>query len=185
MGRKSTIKTLDPAVRDAVDNLLKTNRLTLDQVLEQIRQAFPGAAVISRSALGRYSKRFEEVGKRLRESREVAKVWVDRLGSDPQGDVGKMVMETLRTMAFDATLDMQERDSEVDPKEIATLALAMQRLESAGKWNLQREKEMRAAALSEAAEAVQRAGKKTGTSDETIDLFRREILGIVDEPASA
>ena len=39
MAKKSSIDTLDPAVRESLDQLLKTGRYTLDQVLEQIRAA--------------------------------------------------------------------------------------------------------------------------------------------------
>ena len=175
MGRKSTIETLDPAVRESIHCLLKTGRFTLDDVLDQIRETFPGALVISRSALGRYSKRFEEVGKRLRESREVAKVWVDRLGNEPQGDIGKLVMEMLRTMAFDATLDLQEGDVELDPKAISTLALAMQRLESAGKWNLEREKAMRESVADEVETKLKAGPRKLDA--EALALVRHAIRG--------
>ena len=187
MPRKSSIDTLDPAIRERIDALLKGGGATLDDILEQIRSAFPAAEIPSRSALGRYSQKFEDIGRRLRESREVAKVWADRLGHEPQGDVGKLVMELLRTMAFDATLQLQEPGDDgkvsLDPDAINTLALAMQRLEAAGKWNVQRELVARKAALEEAAKKVDQVAKSKGVSADTIDLFRREILGIVDEPA--
>lgn len=179
MAKKSSIDTLDPAVRESLDQLLKTGRYTLDQVLEQIRAAFPDAEIPSRSALGRYSQRFDEIGKHLRQSREVAKVWADRLGSEPQGDIGKMVMELLRTLAFDVTLELGEPDEtgkvNLDPKSISTLALAMQRLEAAGRWNIQREKEMRAALVDEVDAKLKAAPRKLDA--ESMDLVRQAIRG--------
>ncbi|MGQ0700392.1 MAG: DUF3486 family protein [Panacagrimonas sp.] len=179
MPKKSSIATLDPAVRESVDQLLKLGRLTLDQVIDQLRAAFPGAEIPSRSALGRYSQRFDEIGKRMRESREVAKVWADRLGNEPQGDIGKLVMELLRTMAFDVTLEMQEPDDEgkvqIDPKSINTLALAMQRLEAAGKWNLQREQAMRESLVTEVETKLKSAPRKLDA--ESLALVRQAIRG--------
>lgn len=186
---RSSIDRLDSGIKSRIDALLKDGRLTLDEILDQINAAFPAAEIPSRSALGRYSQRFEDVGRRMRESREVARVWAERLGQEPQGDIGKLVMELLRTMAFDATLALSEpgEDGQVqlDPKAINTLSLAMQRLEAAGKWNIQREQAMREAVLAQAAETVEKVGKSRGLTDDAIDQFRREILGIVDEPARA
>lgn len=179
MARKSSIEVLDEDIRSRIDALLKDGRLTLDGILTQIRSAFPDAEVPSRSALGRYSQRFEDIGKRMRESREVAKVWADRLGNEPQGDIGKLVMELLRTMAFDATLELGEpgEDGKVqlDPKAINTLALAMQRLEAAGKWNLEREKAMRAAIVTAVETKLASAPRKLDA--ESLRLVREAIHG--------
>ncbi len=178
MGRKSSITTLDPEIRERINALLKDGRHTLDEIKQQIAEAFPEAELPSRSALGRYAQRFEEIGKRMRESREVAKVWADRLGNEPQGDVGKLVMEMLRTICFDVTLDLQTGAvDEVDPKALNMLALAMQRLEAAGKWNLQREQAMREAVLEEAAERVDAAAKAQGLGAEQAKYWRQQVLG--------
>lgn len=181
MGRKSSITRLPLPVRKSIDDALKTGRYTLDELRAAIVAEF-GAAP-SRSALGRYSERFEEVGKRMRQSHEVATVWADRLGKEPQGDIGKLVMDLLRTLAFDATLAMSEGDQEgnarpVDPGELNKLALAIHRLETAGRHNLEREKAYRNAALEEAAKAGAAVAKRGGMSAELQDAIRREILGI-------
>lgn len=179
MPAKSSIARLDPQVRDSIDQLLKLGSLTLDEILGQIREAFPQQELPSRSSLGRYSLRFDEIGKKMRESREVARVWADRLGSEPQGDIGKLVMELLRTMAFDATLEMQEPDEDgkvsLDPKSINTLALAMQRLEAAGKWNLQREQAMREALVTEVETKLKSAPRKLDA--DALKLVRDAIRG--------
>ncbi|WP_029890942.1 DUF3486 family protein [Polycyclovorans algicola] len=177
---RSSIAKLDPGIRAELDRLLKDDRYTIDQVTAHLRDL---GAQVSRSAVGRYHQRFEEIGKRMRESREVAKVWADRLGNEPQGDIGKLVMELLRTMAFDATLELQDaRDEEgkptLDPKSINTLALAMQRLEAAGKWNLEREKTMRDEALKQAADTAAKIARKGGLSVSAVDEIRRQILGM-------
>ncbi len=182
-GRKSSISRLPLPVKKAIDDALKTGRYTLDELRAGIAADFGPAAVPSRSALGRYSQRFEEVGKRMRESREVAQVWADRLGSEPQGDIGKLVMDLLRTMAFDATLAMSEdgEDGEAKPvnaKEINALALAMHRLETAGRHNLEREQALRKAAFEEAAKVATATAAKKGMTPELVEAIKAGILGI-------
>lgn len=178
---KSSVDRLPPEVRERVEAMLKDGRYTLDEMIDALRREFPTAQAPSRSALGRYSQRFDDIGARLRESREVAKIWVDKLGSEPQGDIGKLVMELLRTAAFDATLELQDaRDEEgklvLDPKAISTLALAVQRLEAAGKWNLQREKEIQAAALAQAADRVEESARAQGMGDDQARFWRDRVL---------
>jgi hypothetical protein len=173
---RSTISKLDPGIRAELDRLLKEDRYTIDQVTAYLRDM---GAQVSRSAIGRYHQRFEEIGKRMRESREVAKVWADRLGNEPQGDIGKLVMELLRTLAFDVTMEMTEPGedgrAQLDPKAINTLALAMQRLEAAGKWNLEREKTMREALVVEVETKLQNGPRKL--DGEALEVVRRAIRG--------
>lgn len=175
----SSIQRLPLPVKKAIDDALKTGRFTLDEIRTAITSEFGNEAAPSRSALGRYSQRFEEVGKRMRESREVAGVWAERLGSEPQGDIGKLVMEMLRTMAFDATMELQEPDEDgkvqLDPKSINVLALAMQRLEAAGKWNIQREQAMREAIATEV-ETKLGAGPRKLDAD-ALALVRKAVRG--------
>lgn len=175
----SSIQRLPLPVKKAIDDALKTGRFTLDEIRSAITREFGAELVPSRSALGRYSQRFEDVGRRMRESREVASVWAERLGSEPQGDIGKLVMEMLRTLAFDATMDLQEPDEEgrvqLDPKAINSLALAMQRLEAAGKWNLQREQAMRDAIATEVEDKLAKGPRKLDA--EALALVRKAVRG--------
>lgn len=180
-GKKSTssIQRLPPPVKTAIDEALKSGRYTLDEIRRAIANEFGAELAPSRSSLGRYSQNFEKFGERLRESREVARVWAERLGNEPEGDVGKLVMELLRTMAFDATLALQEPDDEgkvqLDPKSINTLALAMQRLEAAGKWNIEREKAMREAIVKDVEDTLSKGPRKLDA--EALALVRKAVRG--------
>ncbi len=176
---KSSIDRLPPPVKQRIEDLLKQDQHTLDELIQVLQSEFPSQPPPSRSSLGRYSKRFEEVGRKIRESREVAKVWAERLGNEPEGDIGKLVMEILRTLAFDATMAMQEPDDDgqvqLDPAAINKLALAMQRLEAAGKWNIQREEKMRESIVSDVESKLTSAPKKLDA--ETLSLVRQAIRG--------
>lgn len=176
MGQKSSISRLPLPVKKAIDDALKTSRFTLDEILASIREQFGDDSAPSRSALGRYSQNFEELGKRMRQSREIASVWVDKLGSEPQGDVGRLVMEMLRNLVFEATGEMYDSTQPLDLKAVNALALATHRLETANRHSLEREKQQRQAALEEAAKHAEGAGKDMGLSDEAIQAIRRRIM---------
>lgn len=178
MSRKSSIERLPGPVKTAIQAMLKDGRHTLDEILERIREEFGQAP--SRSALGRYKKNFEEIAQDLRESREIADVWAQKFGSAPDSDVGKVVLEVLKTLSYRVSADMMAAGAEdrPQPKELAQLAKAMQYIEDAGRLSLAREKELRTAALEAAADKVKQVGKKRGLSATAVDAIRKEILGI-------
>lgn len=176
MGRKSSIETLPPEVKAGIDEMLREGRWTLDQVLERIREEYPDAAP-SRSALGRYKQNFEQLGAQLRESREVADIWAQRLGEDPESDVGKVVLEILRTLSFRVGADLLEGDTP-DPKVVTQLSRAMTYIERAGKLGVEREKQVREEAARAAADAAEEVAEEAGMSGETIQQMKQRVMGI-------
>lgn len=177
MARKSAISQLDPRIRDAVDSAIREGRATIEEILERVR-AMGGQA--SRSSLGRYKKSAEEQMAKYREAQEVAKVWIARLEADPQGDVGRLLPEMLRAVAFQQLANMD--GDEVDSKEIGVLARAIKDASSATKATVEAERLRRkirdAAAKVQAVETEVREGKRTLDAD-TLKRIREEIYGIV------
>ena len=109
----------------------------------------------------------------------MAEVWTAKLGQAPASDLGKMLQEFVRTMAFETSMKlMDDPDKVVDPKSLGQLALVIQRIEAAAMSSHKVEKEIRAAALAEAAEAAEKITSKAGLSAETAAAIKREILGI-------
>ncbi|HXG29259.1 MAG TPA: DUF3486 family protein [Nevskiales bacterium] len=181
--RISSIKRLPREVKAAIDGLLKEGRFSLDEILGEIRRQYGDAVAPSRSALGRYKKNFDEVSKHMQEAREIASIWTQKIGEQPESDIGKVAIEMLRTLAFQASQDAYSGER-VSPRELNALALAMQRIEDAGRLSLARELALEKAALEKAAKAAATVAKKKGVSAETVELIRREILGISDERQS-
>ncbi len=122
----------------------------------------------------------EEVGAKLQQSREMAKMWIGKLGAAPQGQVGKLINEIIRTMAFDTAMHMSEGEEPVAPKMLAQLALAVQRLESAANMNEERDKKIREEAAQqareEAAERVTEAAQARGMSEDDAKFWREKVL---------
>lgn len=186
MGRKSTIAQLDPRIREAVDAAIRDGRATIQDIVDLIREM--GGAV-SHSAAGRYKQNAEAQMGRYREAQEVAKVWVDRLEAEPQGDVARLLPEMLRTIAFQVLGEMGNKEEGPEPMDLMLLAKSLDHLGKAGaaqtaialKMRQERERiETKLAALEKQAQAQE--GKPAGPrriDAETLRIVREEIYGIV------
>ncbi len=175
MGRRSSVELLDKRLKDEVDRLVREGR-TIDDIVEHL-QGLGGDA--SRSSIGRYAKKARDKMERYREAQQVAAVWVQKITEDPTSDVGRLNAEMLKTVAYQQLSEMGDGDAKVDPGDIMVLARAIKDLEIAGRHNLQRELEIRKAAVQAAAKKVGTAGKKAGLSAEAIRQIEEEVLGIV------
>lgn len=191
--QQSSIDLLPEEIRQLLQDLLNDRRVTqlqavekINAILEKLRDAgqLPEDAPdkVSKSAVNRYALRMEEVGAKLRQSREVAEVYISKVGAAPQGQVGLLINEMLRSMAFDLSLKLQDADIS-DPEtmtatidQVKALALAVQRLEQGATINVKRESEIRKQVLEEAAAAIGETAKEEGVSPETIARIRRDVL---------
>ncbi|HDZ3756559.1 TPA: DUF3486 family protein [Vibrio cholerae] len=186
--RKSKVELLPIDIRNTLNVFIRSGNMTQKDILEAVNQMIDDAglgddAKLSRTGFNRYAKRMEDMGQRLRQSREVAEVWVSKLGEAPTSDVGKLLQEFVRTMAFDTSMKMMEQsdgeDGEViSPKALGQLALVVQRIETAAMTSMKREKEIRAAFAAEAAEAAEKIVKQAGISADTATDIKNQILGI-------
>jgi len=191
----SSVDLLPPGVRRQLQAMLDNPRITQLQAVEQVNAILAELRTqgdpevldpacpekVSKSAVNRYDLQMREVGERLRQSREVADRWINKLGAAPQGQVGNLINEILRTLSFDVTLFMQQGalDEETAPAVVGMLkdlALTSMRLEKAANLNVEREKEIRQQALEAAAEAVGETAKEAGVSADTIARIRRDVL---------
>lgn len=145
--QQSTIDRLPPDILEGFQALLRDPRVTQLEATRKINEVLEAEGHperLSKSAVNRYALRMNEVGAKLRQSREIAKMWIGKLGAEPQGEVGKLLNEMVRTLAFDEVMRLSEGDEPVDPKLIKDLAIAIERLEKAASENTKREEEIRA-----------------------------------------
>lgn len=186
--RKSKVELLPEEIRNTLNIFIRSGNMTQKDILEAVNQmideaGLPDDAKLSRTGFNRYAKRMEDLGQRLRQSREVAEVWVSKLGEAPTSDVGKLLQEFVRTMAFDTSMKMMEQSEGeegevISPKALGQLALVVQRIETAAMSSMKREKEIRAAYAAEAAEKTEAVAKKAGLTAETVKMLKAELLGI-------
>ena len=183
MGRASSIQQLPPAVKEAVDTAVREGRATIDDIVALVRGHGVDA---SRSAVGRYKQSMEESLKSYREAQSVAGVWASQLTENPQGDVGRLVQEMLKSLAFNTLASMGRGGEAIGPEDIMLLAKAFKDLESAQKTNAEfraRVKaELRAEQLVKAKEAevaIAAEAKRGGLSADAAARIRDIMLGVV------
>lgn len=184
--RSSSISKLPADILEKLNELLRDPRVTQLEATARINAILKedGAEErISKSAVNRYDLSMREAGEKLQQSREIAKMWIGKLGAAPQGQVGNLVNEVLRTLAFDLSLKLQEAEltEESIPDVIfnlKALSLAAQRLESAATLNVKREKEIRTQALEEAASAVEEAAIQQGFDQDQAAFWRGKVMGV-------
>jgi len=180
MAKASTIKTLPADILEQLQALLRDPRVTQLDATAKINAilAEQGQAPVSKSAVNRYAVRMAEVGSKLQQSREIAAMWIGKLGSEPQGEVGELLNEITRGLAFDAVIALSEGDEPAAPGAIKELAIAIEKLEKAASVNQARDAAIRKQALEEAADKAADIAKRNGLTAEAIATFKREILGV-------
>jgi hypothetical protein len=182
--QQSSIDRLPPEIREELQELLRDPRVTqlaATRKINAILEAEGHEEQLSKSAVNRYDLQMRSIGEKLQQSRETAEMWIGKLGSKPQGQIGNLVNEMLRTLSFDAAIWLQDGEINKENAEgvidmVNSLALTMQRLEKASNLNVAREKEIRQQALEDAAKKVDKAGQKLGMTPETLKEIHEALL---------
>jgi Protein of unknown function (DUF3486) len=187
---KRKLAELEPELKAEVDRLIRDGRATIDEIVVHVRGL---GAEVSRSAVHRYKQSAESAMKRYREAQEVAGVWVREFKEQPDGDVGRLLAEMLKSVAFSTLSGMADRADDPaaggedapaapTPMDLMLMAKAIGELERARKTSFETEQRIRQqvetrtkAAAAAAAEAV---AKERGLSTDTVQAIRAQILGV-------
>jgi hypothetical protein len=177
MARPSTIDKLPADILEQLQALLRDPRITqldataeINAILEQ-----QGHDSVSKSAVNRYSIRMEDVGAKLKHSREVDAMWIGKLGNAPQGQVGKLLNEIIRTMAFYTAMNMSESEEPVAPKLLSQLALVVQRLEAAANMNEERDVKIRENERARNQDKLEKVAKEKGLTKLSVAQIREAL----------
>jgi Tfp pilus assembly pilus retraction ATPase PilT len=106
-------------------------------------------------------------------------VWADRFGDEPEGDVGQLLKQMLRSVAFQTLGSMSEREESAEAMEVMLLAKAMKDLAGADKLAADRILMIRREVAKQAATEAVKEAKAGGLSDEAAEAIRQKILGVV------
>ena len=182
-GRASKINLLPDKLQSELHRLLRDKSHTQIDVLNAINdliknEGLDSSLVLSRSGLNRYATSMEAVGARIREARAVSEQWITQLGTSPEGDVSKILIEMVRTLAFDSVLTMSNEEKPVSPKLLKELAIAVEKLEKAASESQKRELETRKIMATEAGKVVEATAKEFGLSLEFVEKLKDDILGL-------
>ena len=183
MGRRATVISMPRDLREALNARLCdsgfSNYASLARWLnDELKRRGLHLRVTSRT-VNRYGKKMERMGHDMARAREVAAVWADKFGREPNGDVGRLVIQIVQSLSFDVAKHLHAAacDGEVNIEDALTslkdLALLVHRLERASELSEKREKELRAAVAQQAESEAQ----KQGISKDTAAAIRAAIEG--------
>lgn len=178
---KSSVNRLPPVVKAYIQKLLREDRLTLDQMLDDIRQRFPNEKAPSRSALGRFKQGFVELTEKARQQREMAEAFVGAFGEDASDKTGALLVEAISTLTYQAAMGAHEKD-EVTIAEVSALARAAKATMEARTMSVKERQTIEKAAqerlVREQQGKLDDLGKTGALSPETLQRIRQEVYGL-------
>jgi len=186
MGKKSSVDLLPEELRQKLLELLHNPAVTQAQIAEAINEA-AGAKVISKSTVNRYKLRMDKFEKKNKQVRDLADAYVAKYGGTERNKIGQVVNEQIRLAIFDLIGEVEEIKESGESEELKIEALTdilyklsrgLRELEQADKINSERTKEIRAAALAEAAKVVEKEAKSAGLNEAALEIIKKKILGI-------
>lgn len=189
MGRKSTISRLPADVKSYIEGRLAEGRLTLDELIGDLRNRFPQQAqsgeLPSRAAVHRYGQKLDRRLSAIKASTEAAKLIRAQAGDD-QDARSEALTAMIQTELFEAILQLQEADDpDMDPgervgmlsaaaKNIATLTRSSVNLKQ---FQAKVEVETRKRLIEEQEEKLQEMRGSDGMSEQMEARIRRILLG--------
>lgn len=179
---RSTIERLPRELRDLCLRLIREGS-TIHQITDKLNEL---DADVSKSAVGRYVKNTRELMQRYQAAQAVAGKLVAQIGENPGGDVGALLAEMLKTIAFQLMAEMGTEDAEdlrAKPMDVMLLGKALDHIERAGAVGFKRRIEIERLALQRQAKAAEATAREQGLSDDQWSAIRGKFLGI--PPASA
>lgn len=178
--KRSKVSRMPAEQREFVEQLLRADQHTLNEMMAAIRRKFPTADV-SRSGLSRYQVSFDEVVGRSREIDRMADALVENLGESTGDKAGALLAQAVTTLAANAALKAHDND-EISITEIGKLARAAKSAMDARRMSLNERRilrdEARAELAREQAARLDNVTKAGGLTADAAEVIRKQILGI-------
>ena len=189
MARKSSIDRLSPDVKAHIERRLAEGRMTLDELIAELRSRWPEQAaegeLPSRSAVGRYGQKLQQRLAAIKASTEAARMISEHAG-DEKDTRSEAVLALIQTEMFDSIISLQEATGDdVDPAErMGLLSSAAKNIATMTRASIalkkhQAEVAERVAAKLAELEAESQSGNGRRFDPETLRIVREEIYGIV------
>jgi len=182
MGRRSNVSLLPEPIREVAERLLREGR-TVDEITDTLKTL---GAEVSRSGVGRWKVGAEKALKRFRDVQALGATWAKSLKDDPEGKVGRLLIEIGKANVLDNMLQAADGEdgqpAPMETKDLFFLSMAAKNFESAGKINADREFKIRAEVAREikekAGNAVEQLGKSQGLSKDVVAQLRAAVIGV-------
>jgi len=189
-GRLSSMDLLpeaaEPHVALAIQEL-KERKKPQAQILDELNAnlADHGIKPVSKSAFNRKALWLASYGEQLARAREIAAVLAEQLDNAPEGDVGLLLGETIKTLVFDVVSEASLSDRSASMKMLATAAEALRDLERARELSVKTRAQIMRDFSRKAEDAVERVARERGLSADTVADIKRQILGVREKEGEA
>lgn len=191
MSGRSKISRLPPEIRDKVADLHLAGR-SHDEILTHLTQlGLPPDVLPHRSNLSRYIMKMDVMAAEVQQSRDLAKILVDRLGDAPETRQARLNIELLHgalTEIFHArAAKRDEEDAPIilSPAQIYLLCKSLDHLTHAQQTDQESTFNLRVRIVAEqnqrveaAAAEVAQVAKEEGLSAERVALLKAKIAGL-------
>ena len=171
MGRKSSIERAPPTVRKRIEQFLRENRMTLDEMVAAIKAEFGADAAPSRSALHRFGEGFEEMMAEQRRIEAAAQAMVGELGDGIGEKSGALLAQAVTTLATKVAFRAHAQGDDVSIDEVRKLTIAARNALDGRRMSLNErkaiEQETRERTLRDQRDKLEALGK-TGAIDPAI-----------------
>ncbi len=182
MGKRSSIDKLPKEVRDRI-GALRESGCTIDDILKKLAEL---DVDVSRSAVGRHVKKIDDIGKKLRETRQIADALVSQFGDRPENKMMQLNIELMMPAIMSLLVRDDGEDVVLDAEGAMFLATALQRLSNAQATDTARQLKERAEFARAAAKGVDQVAKSRGLSKDLVNDIKAAILGVdVSKPQTA
>ena len=174
MSKVSNIKRLPPELRDLIHGLLEDGH-TLDEIKGKLDEL---GADVSRSALGRYKKKLNQVGEKIRQSRTVAEALVKNLGDAPESKTARLNIELMHSAILNLMAADNDDEDSLNPMGAMLMAKALDHLAKAQKADSEHiikiREQLRKAEEAKMQKALKKASQETGGGAHDIqDIFKK------------
>lgn len=194
-GRLSSLDTLpawaDEAKMWAFGELKARQRAALE-ILDEFNARLRTAAwengvtdppQISKSAFNRASMRLAVLGRRLEETREIARVLAPKFDQAGDNSVTLLVAETIKTLAHEMLSNAGELSADGETAQMLMLtSRALKHSEEAKRISADGRRKIEAEFAEKAEKVIDRVGQEAGLSAERIAQLRRDFLGVRPKP---
>ena len=179
MSRQSSVLKLPRKRRAELDAMVLEGNRSNRELIAHVRSK---GTPVSRHSMYRYVRGLKQKVERYREAQEIAAVWVAKIGKEPQGDAGRLLLEMLRMVAYRQLADMGDRKSKetARPAEIAVLAKAIREMEATSKSIAERDDALREKLRSDVDRKAEQMGRPAAPADvATLEKAKQLVRGLL------
>lgn len=182
---RSKVEKLPEGARKSLEDWLREHlagRLSLDQVMDRLDTLlqFNGMAADppSRSAVGRYAKKFQMVSERVQRAQAFREQLAAQVGPQVADGKGLQVLAmAFETLCYDMMAKIED-DQALDPENLMFFAKSLQAVSSAMKTDADRAARISEEARKEAATKAKVEGKAMGLDEAQVKRIEKAILGV-------